>query len=230
MLIANSGDDDPGRVGTALREHGFSLHVLVREDHDTWPDVVDASVVVSLGSSWSTYWPDVHDAVLAEQRLLAGVLESGRPVLGVCFGAQQLATILGAGVERAPLPEVGWHSVHPPRSESDTPLFLVEGPWLQWHFDRFTVPRGAALLAESDAGPQVFRWGRAVGVQFHPEATESIVSQWSQEEGEQELRAAGLDRDTLLADTRALEADAHRRCDALVEWFLAVTAQPHLQG
>ena len=184
-------------------------------------------MVVALGSGWSTYWDDVAPAVRAEQEVLRAALADGTPVFGVCFGAQQLATVLGGRVERASVPEIGWCEVAPvPETIGSAPPVLFEDRWLQWHYDAFSVPAGATVLARSDAGPQAFVHERNVGVQFHPEATESIVARWSSDEGAGELGAVGLDPVDLLVETRSRVESARRRCDDLVEWVLTVADLP----
>lgn len=189
-------------------------------------DLADVTLVLALGSGWSTYWSDVAAAVAAEQRVMRQALAASIPVFGICFGAQQLAVVLGAEVSRAPQPEIGWHEVHAVSESAESPHEWVRagaaactGSWMQWHYDRFTVPQGATLLAESSIGAQAFAMGRAFAVQFHPEATESIVRLWSSGSGTDELTAAGIDPDDLHRRTRAAVADAQVRCDLLVDWF-----------
>lgn len=180
-------------------------------------------MVVALGSGWSTYWDAVAPAVRAEQDLMRSALSAGVPVFGICFGAQQLSVTLGGSVSRAPVAEIGWYEISPVREgRRRAPSVLFEDRWMQWHYDAFSVPSGASVLAESGAGPQVFVHGRSVGVQFHPEATESIVVGWSDGEGTDELRAAGLDRASLVDETRRRMTSAARRCDTLVQWVLGV--------
>lgn len=228
-LVANTDDADPGLVGRALRRRGYSFVEYLREDHANWDSLDHIDVVVAMGSSWSTYWTEVADAVRAEQDLLKSAIERGIPVLGICFGAQQLSTVLGGTVSRAPVPEVGWTRIDAlPEAGGNAPSALVEGPWMQWHYDRFTVPSGATALADSPAGPQAMVCGRVLGLQFHPEATESIVRFWSSGDGQGELARLGLDQEEILADTRSNLESAARRCDALVEWFLADVAQRHM--
>jgi GMP synthase-like glutamine amidotransferase len=104
-----------------------------------------------------------------------------------------LAKALGGEIEKAPHPELGWHAI-----DSAAPEIVPPGPWLQWHFDRFTVPAGAELLATSAAGPQAFTHGRHLGVQFHPESTIEIVRAWARSDDER-VRALGIgDGQTLL--------------------------------
>ena len=65
------------------------------------------------------------------------------PVLGICFGAQALASALGGCVHKLPTPEVGWVTVDQQRRRPASPT----GPWMAWHEDGFTLPPLAYELA-----------------------------------------------------------------------------------
>ena len=79
---------------------------------------------------------------------------------------------------------------------------MPEGPWFQWHFDTFTLPPGAELLADSEAGVQAFAAGRSLGIQFHPEVTNEIMARWV-EVYRHELDDDGVDPDDLMDETPA---------------------------
>ena len=51
----------------------------------------------------------------------------------------------------------------------------------QWHADGFDLPEGAELLAigGADFPNQAFRYGKAVGLQFHPEVTYHMMCRWT---------------------------------------------------
>ena len=100
---------------------------------------------------------------------------------------------------------------------------------MQWHYDAFSVPAGATVLVQSPAGPQAMVCGRALGLQFHPEATESIVRTWSSGSGEEELTTNGLSIDEIMGATRANRDDAAGRCDEWVDWCLTDVAQRHME-
>jgi GMP synthase-like glutamine amidotransferase len=227
LVIGNADDLDTGLVGAALRRRGWHLVERTREAHGEWPrraalhDLEGTDLVVSLGSSWSTYWERVADAVRAEQTLMREAIDAGCGILGICFGAQQLATVLGGSVARAPQPEIGWHRVEAGIGASGTPgSEVLVGEWLQWHYDAVTLPEGIEPLAVSPVGPQAFTAGRCVGVQFHPEATEAVIRTWSEGEGAVELSAVGLDAQALAEDTARRMAEMEARTDRLVEWVL----------
>lgn len=229
VLIANSEDADPGFIGRSLRQRGYSFTEFLREDHQNWASLDGFDLVVAMGSNWSTYWDHVAEPVQAEQVLLAEAISRGIGILGICFGAQQLAVTLGGEVTSAKIPEIGWYQVFPvAEATNSTPDCLTRGDWMQWHYDRFSVPAGATTLADSPAGPQVMVCGRALGLQFHPEASESIVRLWMTGDGGDEIAAVGITPDELMHETSSRLADAEQRCDELVAWFLENIAQRHM--
>ena len=228
-LIANMNEADPGFVGRSLRRRGYAFTDFLREQHAQWPTLDGFDLVVALGSGWSTYWDHVAEPVQAEQSLLNEAMARNIPVLGVCFGGQQLSQALGGVVTKAQSTEIGWFSVeNMPEMAHIAPKVLFQGPWMQWHYDSFTVPSGATALAQSPAGPQAFVCGRALGLQFHPEATETIVKMWSSDDGVEELSSQGIDAEDLMAATRLHQSDSEERCDALIDWFLTTVAQGHM--
>jgi len=229
VLIANSEDADPGFVGRSLRRRGYSFTEFLREDHQNWPSLDGFDLVVAMGSNWSTYWDHIAEPVQAEQALLADAVVRGMGILGICFGAQQLAVTLGGEVTKAKTPEIGWYQVFPVAEAMNlTPDCLTRGDWMQWHYDRFSVPAGATTLADSPVGPQAMICGRALGLQFHPEASESIVRLWMTGEGKDEIAAIGVTPDELMGETSSRILNAEQRCDELVEWFLENIAQRHM--
>ena len=228
-LIANMNEADPGFVGRSLRQRGYAFTEFLREQHLQWPSLEGIDLVVALGSGWSTYWDHVAEPVQAEQSLMQDALTRGIPILGVCFGGQQLSRALGGAVTKAQSTEIGWFSVeNVPETAQIAPKVLFQGPWMQWHYDSFSVPSGATALAQSPAGPQAFVCGRAMGLQFHPEATETIVRMWSSGDGVEELVGQGIDVADLMSSTQNLQEESEERCDALVDWFLATVAQGHM--
>lgn len=117
----------------------------------------------------------------AELDFISTALESGKPFLGICLGAQLLAKTLGAHVTTHPagLAEIGYARIVP----TTEGMAYLDGPMMvyEWHREGFDLPRGATLLAEGSVFPnQFFRYGdHAYGVQFHPEVTGETIKRWT---------------------------------------------------
>ena len=220
LVVANRSESDPGLLQSELEHFGVQTAYFIREDPGSWNSEVKADILLHLGSSWSVYWSEITKNVAAEAALIQDAVGRGTPVLGVCFGAQMLSHAFGGQVERAKKTEIGWHDVV--ATDSGAPL---GGRWMQWHYDSFTCPAGFDVLAINDAGIQAIRRGRALGVQFHPEATEAIVTHWMEGGGAVELANYGLSPHDLLAETRRESERSVVAARDLVQWFLENVAQ-----
>ena len=122
-----------------------------------------------------------HPWIEDELRWLRSVLEDGRPMLGICLGAQLLARAAGSWVGPLEIPEIGWYEVELNAAGAADPV-LGSLPSrftaLQWHRYTHGLPEGAVELARSTC-TQAFRLGDACwGVQFHPEVTAAQLEAW----------------------------------------------------
>jgi GMP synthase-like glutamine amidotransferase len=109
----------------------------------------------------------------AEKQFIREAVQTGLPVLGVCLGAQLIASALGAPVYRNPHKEIGWFPVAKEPVDGDWFLFPARITVFHWHGETFDLPPGAVRLARSAAcANQAFQIGRRVlGLQFHLETT-----------------------------------------------------------
>jgi GMP synthase-like glutamine amidotransferase len=202
LILQHGVKGPPGVLGDWAAARGIELEIHHAHRGEPLPTLNGQAFVASLGSPHNP--ADLHvPEVAAELAYVEQAIARDIPVLGLCFGGQMLAKALGGEIEKAPQPEVGWHTV-----DSLAPDVVPSGPWLQWHYDRFTVPPGAELLATSAAGPQAFTYGRHLGVQFHPESTIEIVRLWARSDQDR-VRALGIhDGEALLERGRPHAAAA----------------------
>ena len=210
LIIRNSETAPEGAFGEWLAQQGYALSVTAPEALEA-AAMEAAEVVVTLGSPHGVY--DTHIPWIPRQRaLLAARLAARRPTIGICFGAQIIAAAAGGNSTRIADGRFyrGWFGVE---RVADP---VLAGPWPRWHGDAITAPPGAEVLAEDAGTVQALALPRAVGVQFHPEATPAILQSWAAR-----FTAPGLvDEAALAADSaRLFPARTQARAD-LFAWLL----------
>jgi GMP synthase-like glutamine amidotransferase len=218
-----------GLIGDAFTAAGWDVSEMLVVPADryrspdvpvTFPSAAEHDAVAFFGAVWSVYDTATIPWITDEIAYARSLISLGVPTLGICFGGQVLATAVGGSVSRAPIPEVGWVSV-----ASDEPALIDAGPWLQWHFDRFTLPAEVPVLARTAAASQAFTYGRALGVQFHPEVNEAVLESWLTADDSQQLAAAGIDTTALVDQSRTLADGAAARAHGLVRRFVLDVAR-----
>ena len=132
------------------------------------PATFDFDGAIVTGSRASVYWDEPWIADL--KSWVGAAVDRGLPFLGVCYGHQLLADVLGGEVEGMDEYEIGYRTV-----EHDGTARLLEGIDPEFtvfttHSDAVTeVPPGAEVFARNDYGVHGFRAGDVWAVQFHPE-------------------------------------------------------------
>jgi len=166
----------PALIRRVARERGEEFLALHLYDDDPIPTVDEADGFIVMGGPMNAFEDEDYPWLPGVRSLLADALEAGKPVLGVCLGAQLLAAAAGAKITRGGSPEVGIGEVE---ILADDPVLGPAGtiPVLHWHEDTFAIPEGAERLASSSMYPnQAFRIGRAYGLQFHVELDPELAA------------------------------------------------------
>jgi GMP synthase-like glutamine amidotransferase len=99
-------------------------------------------------------------------------------ILGVCLGAQLIASALGCRVQRNTVKEVGWFPIET-TPEGAAVGFPQRLDVFHWHVETFDLPAGAIRLARSSVCTnQAFRLGvNVLALQFHLEATQESAAE-----------------------------------------------------
>ena len=173
-----------GTLDPLLRARGHRIrYVNFHRDPDTRPDISRYDALIVLGGPQMPDQVDRFPHLGAEMRCIEAALEREIPLLGICLGAQLLATALGAHARPLPAWEMGWHDIEPTHFSAADPLFcaLVDPhPAFHWHGYTFDLPADAVHLARSEqCENQAFRYGpRAYGLQCHLELDERLINRW----------------------------------------------------
>ncbi len=173
-----------GTLDPLIRRRGHRVRFANFERHpDAQPNVDRYRGLIVLGGPMNVEDQVQRPHLRTELRAIERMLEQGKPVLGICLGAQLLAHVLGAPIRRQREPEIGWYPLRTTATGRADPVLSPLGetaPVFQWHGYRFDLPSGAAHLARTDScEQQAFRWGdNAYGFQFHMEMDERLIERW----------------------------------------------------
>jgi GMP synthase-like glutamine amidotransferase len=212
LVIQHEQPTPGGYVNQWLDERGADQDIFRIDIESRGVEPRDYDLIVSLGSEFAAF--DDIPWIKREELLLREAHEAEVPILGVCFGGQLLAKVLGGESFRSERSEIGWLPVNT-RDEALVP----HGPWFQWHFDSFTTPPGSQLIAHSPVGPQAYVIGRSLGTQFHPEVTPEIMEAWVSAYPH-ELEREGVDPQGLLDETYERAAESRAAAWRLFDGFL----------
>ena len=191
-ILQNNSDDGPAYLGTWLTQHSVDFDVFNFDAGESPPTTLACYAGLALlGGSMSVNddlrWLRHGETLVREAR------DVGKPVIGHCLGGQLIASAIGARVAVADSPEIGWAKIKlsdGPEARSWFGEFTgTERDALQWHYDAFSLPEGATLLASNDVcAVQAFAVHNMLAMQFHIEIDRNKLASWARN-GKEELTA-----------------------------------------
>jgi len=143
-------------------------------------DPLKPDLMVLLGGPIGVYEIDAYPFLAAEIAWAKARLDAGRPILGLCLGAQVMTVALGGAVKPG-TKEIGVAPVELTDPGRAGPLAaLADTPVLHWHGDAMELPAGAEHLARTNLC-EVQGWSfgaSALALQFHAEADPEMIEHW----------------------------------------------------
>ncbi|WP_248518047.1 type 1 glutamine amidotransferase [Salinarchaeum laminariae] len=184
--------------------------------------------VVVTGSRASVYWDEPW--IPAVKKWVGEAVDAGHPILGVCWGHQLVADVLGGEVTAMDAYELGYATIE--RTTADSRL-------LDGIDDRFTafathsdevveLPPGAELLARNDRSIHAFRKGSVYGVQFHPEYDQETARRVTEGKRDGEASEELVDRALDSIDDENYAAACETK--QLFDNFLQIVAESRLNA
>jgi GMP synthase-like glutamine amidotransferase len=209
LVFQHDPFEDLGFFGEVLEKQGAEYRV-VRLFHGEMPaeEWEHVRALIILGGPMSVDEEDGFPFLRWEKRIIRAAIDEAVPILGICLGAQLIATTLGTPVFHGPVREIGWTPISiTPHGQVDSLLgYLPENATVfQWHGDGFDLPAGAIRLASSaHYGTQAFRLGKTIyGLQFHLEVTPPMIERWIEERSKDLALAPHVLPEKILADTQS---------------------------
>jgi len=194
LVLQHLEIEGPGLFKQFAEERDLVIEIIRLDKKDKLPKTKEGDLILIMGGPMGVkdIGSDKYSWLKLERDFIRRELENKRPLIGVCLGAQLLASAAGGDVEilkygspPKELPEIGWSPIFFNQSDNDLIKFC-ETPFhvLHWHGDRILLPDNAELIASSKrCKEQFFKIGSlAYGLQFHIESTKEMTERWINED------------------------------------------------
>lgn len=172
-----------GSIEPWLKKAGYEITGTRFFEVPELPDLKEIDFLVVMGGPMSVNDEEKFPWLVAEKQFIWDAIAKNKPVLGICLGAQLIASALGAKVYPNKVKEIGWFPVYGIQENDESVFKFSESITVfHWHGETFDLPSGATHLAKSIACEnQAFQVGTSVmALQFHlettPKAAQKLVS------------------------------------------------------
>ena len=175
--------EDLGIFADPILEAGYEIQ-YIDVPVESLSDAKDADLLFILGGPCGVYEDHLYPYIKEEIALAKERIEKELPTVGICLGAQIIASAAGAEVYAGTNgKEIGWAPISLTEEGLSGPLApLANGgaPMFHWHGDTFDLPKGATLLGSSELYEnQIYAIGdHILGFQSHPELVPLKIEHW----------------------------------------------------
>jgi GMP synthase (glutamine-hydrolysing) len=220
LSIINIDIETLGTLEPLFRSDGFQIEEIKAQEHSIPINTHQYCGIVIMGGPMAVY--DNLGYLTREQELIRNAVRNEVPVLGICLGSQLIAQAIGGRVYKGPKKEIGWFNVNITDHGQKSLFEGIKHKTLsvfQWHGDTYDLPPTADVMASSTLYPQAFRYGTAVGIQFHLEVNGEMIQTWLQEYSEEIFKERINPHDIKLNNERKNVADLNEACKVVYSNF-----------
>ena len=188
-VIRHLAFEDLASFTSILQINGYQINYIEAADFALTAkelsqiDVLCDNLLIILGGPISVNDAAMFPFINDEIEILKQRIKADKPTLGICLGAQLIASALGASIYPGEAKEIGWYDLTLTAAGKQSALRYLSAEhcrMLHWHGETFDLPEDAVLLASSEKYTnQAFSVGRHVlALQFHPEITQRAMEKW----------------------------------------------------
>lgn len=225
LILQHAPWEKPGRILSNLEDLDMPTTTLnvARKKKPDLPGLDELAGIVMMGGPMNAADYDKYPGLKAETKLAKAAIAKGTPVLGVCLGHQIVALALGGKLSAGEQPEIGIAPIKRVDRHDYFSMWDKRLDVLHWHSDVVSLPEGAQLLAcTPQTKVQAFRYGSALGLQFHLEMTHALLEEWLEEPTMvKALKAAGGSKSKLREAFDASEPQMHAFGEQVFSGFAA---------
>jgi GMP synthase-like glutamine amidotransferase len=211
-VFQHTPSEPPGVFETIFSEKNIPFECIRLYETNEVPDI-NATHLIFLGGPMSVNDEEEYPYLKEEKEFIRLAVRKEKRILGICLGAQLIASAFGAKVYSS-IQETGWCQIHcEPVQDSVFSTFPDRFFAFQLHGETFELPPGSELLCTGEnVKNQAFRFRSALGLQFHLELTEAILIDWSED-------ITRSQREKILSETPLYLAESTRLCHVISEDF-----------
>jgi GMP synthase-like glutamine amidotransferase len=179
--------EDIGSIHSWLATRQAEITYTRFFNNETPPGFKELDLVVIMGGPMSVNDESAFPWLRAEKEFIRTIIQEGIPTVGICLGAQLIASALGARVYQNDYKEIGWFPIMATPHDGNRFRFPKRSMAFHWHGETFDLPQGAIHLARSKGCEnQAFQINEhVIGLQFHlettPQSLQTLVSNCRQE-------------------------------------------------
>jgi len=212
VAFQHTPGEPPGLFESYFSEKNIPFECIRLFDTNEVPET-GATHFIFFGGPMSVNDEREYPYLKEEKECIRLAIRGGNQVLGICLGAQLIASAFGGRVYPC-VQETGWHQIRrEPVREGIFSGFPARFFAFQLHGETFGLPPGGRLLCRGDrVKNQAFQLGSAFGLQFHLELTETILRDWNRDLG-------STDREKILRDSPQYLAESNRLCRLVADEF-----------
>ncbi len=177
-ILQHVAFEGPGIILEWLHKHKANITYSHLYLSDPLPVSDHIDLLIIMGGPMSVNDETIYPWLVEEKQFVRRHIAEGKPVVGICLGAQLIASSLGSRVYQGKEKEIGWFPIKGTTTDSDYFQFPAEMMSFHWHGETFDLPEDSVRLASSElCENQAFQLAKnVIGLQFHLEATPETVA------------------------------------------------------
>jgi GMP synthase-like glutamine amidotransferase len=175
-VLQHADGEGLGSMRRWFAERDFEINIVRIDRGAALPAINSFDWLILMGGPMGVYEELQYPWLATEKIWLKEAIDAEKKILGICLGAQLIASAMGAPVYPNESSEIGWFPIT--RTDASVSWLPQQSHLFSWHGDCFEVPAGAKPFASSEATPcQGFRYGNRVwALQFHVETEAETAS------------------------------------------------------
>ena len=219
-----------GSIKSWAMERDLSISCTQLYNDEPFPEPSEIDFLVVMGGPMGVYEVDAYPWLSRELDYLKQVCSERTKILGVCLGAQLLASALGAGVYPGQEKEIGWYPIFAAPDINSTVLqnTLPERiSVFHWHGDTFDLPADAIRLAYSEGceNQGFIVDERILGFQFHLETTKDSATELIENCREELVSGRFIQAETEILSNSARFVEINRLMNNVLDNFVLGTGR-----